>query len=158
MEILSRDLESAVQQNFETEGARLPTGKWTPLKPSTIKRKKGNVSILKDSGILAGSIVRAFNDAEATAGVPHSLVHRAAIHQFGGEINIPPGDRILNFKKFRSGKKKGKVRFAKKEKASFSQKVLTKGHTIHIPARPFLAVNEDDVKAMKLHTQNYILK
>lgn len=70
-----------------------------------------------------------FNNNEAAVGTNKRY---AAIHQFGGEILIPSRDRIMNFKKFRSGKRKGKVRFAKEKDANFSQKVLGKSYTIHM--------------------------
>jgi len=153
MEILAGDLENAVQSNFRTEGARLPGGKWKELKPATIKRKKGNASILVGKGNLQNSIARSFNNNEALAG---TNLPYAAIHQFGGTINMAARSEIFK----RTKNKKGKF---KKLPKDFPKRVLGRGYTfgayqINIPARPFLAVNEDDWATMLGHVVEYVLK
>lgn len=76
MPVVAEMLVSAVQEQFETEGQ----GKWPPLKPSTLKKRRGGgvgAKILQDTGIFAGSITPDYgpNFAEAYTNVPYAIFH-----------------------------------------------------------------------------------
>lgn len=70
--IAAETLVSAVLQVFEDEGPG-----WPPLAPSTRARKLGDPKLLKDTGVLFGSITGASDSESATAftNVPYSKFH-----------------------------------------------------------------------------------
>jgi len=83
MRAIARLLRNDAEDAFETQASPFG-GAWAPLKPSTLKRRKGGgagARILQDSGQLAASIGATADASSATltAGKPY-----AAIHQFGG--------------------------------------------------------------------------
>lgn len=129
-------------RNFKAQAA--PDGTpWTPLKPATIKararRGRSKISILRDRGLLAGSINYQATDDEVRIGSP---VEYAAIHQLGGEIEKQ--ERTAQI--FRRKGKDGKLgrRFVKKKKANVVTDVSIGAHAINIPARPFLGISPAD--------------
>ena len=65
-------------------------------------------------------------------GTPVAMV--AAVQEFGGSMNIPERTQDLNFK---VNANTGKSRFAKADKANFTQTVAIPAHTVKVPARPF---------------------
>lgn len=90
MKTISETMLHAVEENFVTEGRRLPGGKWKKLEQSTEDRreKKGKWpgKILEVERNLIGS-VSSYGDSN-TAIVGSSMPFKkgyAAIHQFGGK-------------------------------------------------------------------------
>lgn len=146
-------MADSAESNFSAQGRP----KWAALSKESIeqRRKSGSWpgSILQESGRLASSIQSKATDTEAIVG---TNVKYAAIHQLGGTINIPAQDKVLNFKKFNRGANKGKVRFSKESKASFSQKIKTQAYSIKIPARPFLTVTPKEITEMRRLVIAYI--
>jgi phage gpG-like protein len=76
MPSVAESMVSAVLSEFETEGR----GKWAPLKPETIARRRGGgggAKILQDTGLFAGSITPDFGPdyAEAYTNVPYAVFH-----------------------------------------------------------------------------------
>ena len=124
---------------------RGPDGQpWEPLKPSTIKarqrRGRSKISILRESGALAGSIrFEATNDAVQVGSV---LDPYAAIHQLGGTIDMPARKQLLRFRKAKTGN--GRRFASKKHKRVTTQEVERGAHTITIPARPYLGISVRD--------------
>lgn len=144
---LSETMAAAIQKNFDSEGHRLGK-KWEPLKPSTLaqKRRKSRASaILQSRGQLIKSIQSNHSDSEASAG---TNLRYAAAHNYGAKIYRKSGSSVLNFRKYKRGKHKGKTLFTKERNAQFSQKVLRKAGSITIPKREFLALNKEDMKTM----------
>ena len=79
MPTVAEMLVSAVHEEFETEGQ----GKWPPLKPSTIKQRRGGgagVKILQDTGVFVGSVTPDYGlgFAEAYTNVPYAVFHTSA--------------------------------------------------------------------------------
>lgn len=111
-------LQERTLQSFDAESA--PDSKpWAPLAPSTLrqKRKEGYAdTILQRTRNLRDSIHARSDYRSATAGTNEEY---AAIHQFGGEIDIPARAAAAGF-------------------GSIS------AHTITIPARPFLGFGPGD--------------
>ncbi|WP_051419672.1 phage virion morphogenesis protein [Paracoccus pantotrophus] len=129
-------------RNFQQQSA--PDGTpWAPLKPATIKarsrRSRSKIAILRERGLLAGSINYQATDDEVRIGSP---VEYAAVHQLGGEIE----KQERAGKIFRSKGKDGKIgrRFVKKSKANVVTDVTIGAHAINIPARPFLGISPAD--------------
>ena len=77
------------------------------------------------------------DNAIGVVGIPY-----ARIHNDGGSVTHPARQRQLTFKRFKSGKNKGRIRFAKNNSnASFSQKVKSGPYSIPIPRRRFIGNN-----------------
>lgn len=116
----------AVEKNFEQEGRP----KW---KPSKRAQKQGGKT-LQDTGQLAASISQQYTSNSAVVGTNKKY---AAIHQFGGTIQIPARDRILHFKTYTKGKFKGRTLFARNNKrATYGMKVHIKAYKVTMPPRP----------------------
>ncbi|MFH0299820.1 phage virion morphogenesis protein [Bradyrhizobium sp. 31Argb] len=69
----------------------------------------------------------------------------AAIHQFGGLIKQAAREAVLHFK---TNKKTGVSRFAKPRKADRARKAQIGERTIHMPARPFIGLDDADDRAI----------
>ena len=136
-------VQASVVRNFE-EGGR---PKWTPLKAATIKRKRGKTSILVDKGILKGVTMQAGADF-AKVGVQPAAKAFAAIHQFGGTINHPGGTAYFP-------KKDGEIVYVSNAKARPSMP-RTKPHSITIPARPYLVLQDEDVREILRLAEKHI--
>ncbi|WP_347268171.1 phage virion morphogenesis protein [Paracoccus sp. (in: a-proteobacteria)] len=129
-------------RNFKAEAA--PDGTpWTPLAPATIKararRSRSQLAILRDRGLLAGSINYQATDDEVRVGSP---VEYAAIHQLGGAIEKP----ARAAKVYRRKGKDGSIgrRFVRKKQADVVSDVSIGAHRVNIPARPFLGISAAD--------------
>lgn len=130
----------SVQQRFETETD--PSGrKWVPLRPATIRAKRGDTRILRRRGRLFGSIT---HNATATyVDVGTNVRDYAAVHQFGATIEHFARSQMATFKR----NKDGDWRFAKKRSAAKSAmaKPITIGaHSVTIPARSYLGISDGD--------------
>ncbi|MBR0962250.1 phage virion morphogenesis protein [Bradyrhizobium japonicum] len=78
----------------------------------------------------------------------------AAIHQFGGVVNKDARDAVLHFK---VNKRTGTWRFAKANKrATLAQKRRIGAHSVRIPARPFLGLDQDDPRTIRTIFENYL--
>lgn len=172
MGAIGQRIQSSVQQNFEVGGRWSGivksflggSAKWKELKPATKKRKAkaGKEKTLIMSGILKNSISSTVTPDSVTVG---TNVPYGAIHQFGGDIyvgartvktrhrtdakgNLLRQDGFKNLVKFASAKhKRVKERFYSAE-----------AHTIHIPARPFLVIQEEDFAQNNLTILSYLVK
>ncbi|HOF58821.1 MAG TPA: phage virion morphogenesis protein [Syntrophorhabdaceae bacterium] len=149
MKIISGIMFDAVKENFEKEGPG-----WEKLKPATIRQreKKGYWpgKILRVRGQLSASITNKYDSKSARVGT--NKVY-AAIHQFGGDIQR--SGQVLHFKKHEKGKYAGKTLFARSSKASFGMKASA--HSIHIPPRPFLKMNNYALNAIKSALMNFVI-
>ena len=136
-------LADSTRARFRTQ--KDPTGAaWAPLKPATIKgrtrRRRSALSILRETGALAGSI--RFEAGDDSVRVGSVLEDYAAIHQLGGIIDMPARKQELRFRKAKTGAGR---RFAKKNaKAIATQTVDRKAHKVTIPARPYLGISTED--------------
>ncbi len=96
MKTISETMHTAVQRNFQTEGARLPGGKWQELADSTKKERakigKWPGSILQVNRNLLGGISPDHDSATAVVGsnMPFKKGY-AAIHHFGGKAGRGKG-------------------------------------------------------------------
>lgn len=119
-------MADAVHENFEQGG-----------RPKWLGKADGSPSKLQDTGRLKASIVQLYDPTMAMVGT--NVVY-AAIHQFGGKTKphvIRPRDKkALRFN----------GRFAKSVNHPGSK----------IPARPFLAMTEEDSQELELVAQNYL--
>lgn len=126
------------QTRFDLQ--RDPEGNpWADLKPATWRRKR-NRRILTETTRLRGSIFYEADDQGAELSTP---VKYAAIHQFGGTIDVPPSQGFVYYKLGRDGRPGN--RFVRKSQSDFAQPVQRPGYQIEIDPRPFLGVNDGDL-------------
>lgn len=146
-EAMMRDIAGyllfSTQRRFETETG--PDGsKWAPLSPRTAKarsgrKERGTDHILRQTTRLYQSLTIS---ADATTAQLGTNSVYAAIHQFGGDIPMPERQSRISFKKVRG--KRG-VRFVRTgTKDATVQDVTVRAHSVRIPARPYLGVNDAD--------------
>ncbi|OBY58232.1 phage virion morphogenesis protein [Pseudomonas sp. AU12215] len=130
----------ALDARFESQTA--PDGTpWQALSPSYQKRKRKNQDkILVLDGYLKNTIRYQVSENELAVGTNRLY---AAIHQFGGEIQIAARSQQAYF---HHDAKSNEIapRFANKRKANFSQWVTLGPYTIKIPARPWLGTSTED--------------
>lgn len=142
-------LGDATRERFRRETG--PDGQpWQKLKRATIRRREAAgqtpITILrsnskgKSGSSLAGSM-NATSDAEsASIGTP---VKHAAIHQFGGIIQIPARKGKIYRHKDPTTGIVGRT-FVSKKEANEITEVDIPAYSITMPARPFLGVSAED--------------
>lgn len=130
----------ALDARFESQTE--PDGTpWQPLSPAYQKRKRKNQDkILTLDGYLKNTLRYQVSDNELAVGSNRIY---AAIHQFGGEIQVAARSQQAYFN---HDSKSGEVgpRFVNKRRANFSQWVTLGPYTIKIPARPWLGTSSQD--------------
>lgn len=125
---------ASVQQNF-TAGGR-PRA-WTPLARSTLANRRGSSArILRDTGRLQNSIT---GRIEALSVIVGTNVVYGRIHQQGGTIRIPEV-RPRRARALRWVTASGQVVYARRATA----------HTVTIPARPYLLLQDSDRQYIRL--------
>jgi phage virion morphogenesis protein len=131
-------LLETTQKRFSTMTA--PDGQaWQPLSPRYKKRKHMNADkILTLRGYLRSTLTYQVQDNEIKLGSNRKY---AAAQQLGADINIAARSQQAYFN--RTGDEVGNL-FVKKSRSNFAQWVTIPGHTIHIPARPFLGISTED--------------
>lgn len=136
MQAIAGVLARQTEDNFSAESG--PLGKWPAVKDK--KRRAGK--ILQDKGRLAGSVTPFWSATEA--GIGTNVVY-AAIHQLGGDIERAAYSGWVRLRTnaagelLRQGGKGHLAVFAKNShKRAKSVRYTTSGHSIHIPARPYL--------------------
>lgn len=140
-------LEAETEANFAAQGRPA----WVPLAAATkaerLKRNKGSsvLKILQDSGILASSISTDYGPDFALVGAGGAARDYAAIHQFGGTVDVPAHSVKT---RLRTDAKGGLVRqkdhknlavFAKDSHKRVRESWSTvEAYKVQIPARPYL--------------------
>jgi len=134
----------STQDRFKTQTAPDGTA-WAPLTKRYAKRKKYNQDkILTLRGYLRSQIhYQVIDDKTVEIG---SNMKYAAIHQFGGEVDIPSRPAKVRYRS-----KAGRVLFAGKKhsKGVTERQVTIPAHTIKMPARPFLGISQADDKEIR---------
>jgi len=151
MQVVAQIIRSSVLENFRVGGRP----RWKPLSPVTLARRRGKKkhTILVDTGRLRASIaggaesVHEVGDTYARVG---TNVIYAAVHQFGA-------------KKGAFGTKKVRVR--EHYRRIGRKRVLVREHlrTVKIPwgdipARPFLVVQEEDLRDITEVIREHLLR
>lgn len=144
----------STQRRFETETG--PDGQaWKPLAKRTTLRKirggrRGSLNMLRLSTRLYRSLVQA---SDATSAEVGTNVIYAAIHQFGGTIQLFARSQKATFKKLRGGRQ----RFVKRGTKGGIERAITIGeHSVTIPARPYLGFSSVDIAEMEAIGQQYL--
>lgn len=130
-------LEQSTKARFDAEVD--PDGRpWEPLAQATLKRKRAN-TILQEKGYLKGLI--RYKETSDKLLVGSDRVY-AAIHQFGGKVDMPARSQQVYFKRNRDGSVGN--RFTSKRRSDFAQWASMAAYSIEIPARPFLGLSLAD--------------
>lgn len=127
----------AIEENFATEGKRLPV-------PWAERKKEYGHPMLQKSGHMASSIQSGATGESAWWG---TNVKYAKAHVEGMTINVPARSQVINFRRITRGKNKG-TRFSKPKKAQFSQKVYRKAYSFKMPKRNPFEFTDDDFRKM----------
>ena len=134
-------LLTAHHKRFDAEVS--PDGvPWAPLSPRYKKqkdRKRPGVKKLVYDNFLKGTLRYQVQSGELLFG---SNREYAAIHQFGGDINIPARSTLAYFSKQRIAE--GDNRFVSRRKSNFAQWVTIPAYTITMTARPWLGLSPGD--------------
>jgi len=135
---LGEYLQGSTQARFKSQTA--PDGTpWAPLKQRYARRKRYN----KDKVLTLRGYLRSYIHYQVTGGDSVEVGSNqkyAAIHQFGGEIDMPERQATVRYRSVA-----GKVLFAgKKHKRATERTVTIPVHFVKIPARPFLGLSAED--------------
>ena len=127
------------RQRFQAQMS--PEGeKWKALSPSYQKRKKRNKEkILSLNGYLSGTLRYQIESDGLLFG---SNLPYAAIHHFGGTIEIKSRQTTLYFKQNKDGSVNNQ--FAKKSKSNYSETHTIPAYHITMPERPWLGLSSAD--------------
>lgn len=132
-------LVESTQRRFTSQTG--PDGQvWQALSPRYAKRKKRHQDkALVLDGYLRDLLRYQVNGDELLIGSDRKY---AAIHQFGGEIDIAARSQQMYFRQYKAGHVS--QLFVKKGRSNFAQWATIGAHSIKIPARPFLGVSTED--------------
>ncbi|UFZ05459.1 phage virion morphogenesis protein [Bradyrhizobium ontarionense] len=138
-------LVTSTHHRFDQQ--RAPDG--SPWPPSLRVKQHGGKTL-----ILSSRLYRSITFQASTAQVEVGTnVIYAAIHQFGGDIDQAAREAVLHFK---TNKRTGRSRFAKPSKADRARKAMIGARTIHMPARPFLGLDQDDPRTITTIVENFL--
>lgn len=155
---LEQVVATSIDRNF-SEGGRFGTDnplgggsqKWTKSKRAI----KQSGQTLVDSGLLASSIqIRISQNGNKLNIEVGSNRPYAAIQNFGGTIQRAARTKTYTQSRYTKGTKKGQY----KKGTSWGQGDTVGEHTITIPARPFLVLQNEDILKMKEIISNYIFR
>lgn len=148
-ELLSRIgayLVKSTQRRFERETG--PDGQpWQRLSPRTAERRIGgrprgydNILRVNPSSGLYSSIVSQVVADEVHVG---TNVKYAAIHQLGGKIEMQERQQTI-YQHYDKRTDTFDPKFRTKKRSNFARDVTVKAHTITMPARPYLGIDDAD--------------
>lgn len=142
-------LVAATEHRFET--GIDPEG--NPWPPSLRVIAHGGKTMIESTRLLRSLTFNAW-DSGVEAG---TNVIYAAIHQFGGDIVVPARTQTLHFK---IDKRSGEVgsKFVKKSKSNFAQDAAVGEHTVHMPRRAFLGLDNDDEAELISIGEDYLAR
>lgn len=150
-------LVTSTQRRFEKQTD--PDGKpWRALSPRTAARRigsgrRGYENILRVRGRLQQSIVYAIDDAEHEIAWGSNVVY-AAIQDQGGEIEQAERQQTI-YQNYDARTDTFDPKFRTKRRSNFARDVTVKAHTVKIPARPYMGLDDDDRKEILAIIDNF---
>lgn len=144
-------LREQTEDRFKRQQA--PDGTpWQALTPRYQRRKRKNGDkILVLDGWLSSKFTHQVHGDELLVGTNRVY---AAIHQFGGVIDVAARSQQAYFRQGKNGEVGNS--FVSKRKSNFAQWVTIGAYQIRIPARPFLGVSESDGYAIAGIAMRYL--
>ena len=143
-EDIGLSLVTSTQHRFDTS----TSVDGSPWPPSLRVKKHGGETL-----ILSGRLYRSITaNASATGVEIGTNVVYAAIHQFGGTVNQGARHQTLHFRTDKAGRQ----RFSTAKKSNRSKDVAVHAHTITMPARPFIGLDDDDDAAILKIAENWL--
>ncbi|MBE7415089.1 MAG: phage virion morphogenesis protein [Deltaproteobacteria bacterium] len=144
MKVIGETVKTSVKRNF-LEGGR--PGKWTPLSPETLKRKRNKGRVLIEESHLMASVNWRATPRSVEVGT--NKVY-AAIHQFGfdGTVRITAHRRKVKSRDIKEGRK---------TIASGIGFVRDHERMMKVPARPFLMVQDEDIAEIRAAITAHIM-
>lgn len=130
-------LTTSTQHRFDT-GIGVDGSPWPP---SLRVKKHGGKTLL-----LSARLYRSFSYQASAGGLEFgtNVIYAALLH-FGGDVAHAARTAVLHFK---TNKRTGQSRFAKPGKADRARKATIGAHTSHMPARPFVGLDDDDDRSI----------
>jgi phage gpG-like protein len=148
LDAIGRVIVDSIQTNFEV-GGRPP---WKPLKPSTIARKKRHPDkILIETERLKDSITHEVT-SPTTVVVGTNVVY-APVHQFGFKGQVEQQVRAHTRRAHTRRTRFGLVKVPAHRVSAHTRKV-----NLDIPARPFIAVQPEDLEEIRAIIRDYLLQ
>lgn len=168
MVLSSIDDNFAAGGRWDGKGTDITSGgshKWTPLANSTIKsyKRKGwnnlNATLNRSgSGLRSSVTAKVVNGNSVVIG---SNKEYAAMHQFGGTIDYPVRESSAKWRATKNKNGNYQYRFAKssaKSRNIIERKFKVGGHSVSIPARPFVTLTEKDLNEIVDFLSQFILQ
>lgn len=144
-ETIGASLVTSATHRFETGVG--PDG--SPWPPSLRALAEGGKTL-----VLSARLMRSNTYVASDSGVEVGTnVIYAAIHQLGGTINIPARQQELHF---RTNKRTGQQRFSKAKRATSSKTASIGAHTVTMPARPWLGIDDDDAREIIRIAEDFV--
>lgn len=136
-------LVTTTQRHIEREAG--PDGPWPRLSPRTAnkrigRRRRGYENMLRVSGRLYNSLT---GESGADFALVGSNLPYAAIHQLGGTIEQPAREQEI-YQNYNARSDTFDPRFRPRRSSNFARTVKVGGHTVTIPARPYLYLDDTD--------------
>lgn len=147
MDAIGAYLVTSSQRRFEREIG--PDGRpWAKLKPRTAAKRingkpRGYENILRVSGRLQQSIFEAVENADLIL-VGSNVAYAAAQHE-GATIEVAEREQTI-YQHYDAKRDFFDPKFRKPSRSNFARDVHVKAHTITIPARPYIGIDEQDRK------------
>jgi phage gpG-like protein len=157
MRTLAGILNFAVEENFRTEGKRLPGG-WPQLSKKTIAQRKrlklwpGKILDRHGASGLAGANTQKWTDT--TSQVSNNKI-QAPLMNYGGQIKVAARTEIFERLRFKKGTRKGKFKKLSDDRA-VKKGMAFQSYIINIPPRPFMKLNDDDIKKINSAIYSYL--
>jgi phage gpG-like protein len=126
-------LTTSTQHRFDT-GIGVDGSPWPP---SLRVQKHGGKTL-----VLSARLYRSFSYQASATGLEFgtNVIYAALLH-FGGLVAHAARTAVLHFK---TNKRTGQSRFAKPGKADRAQKATIGAHSVQMPPRPFVGMDDDD--------------
>jgi phage gpG-like protein len=123
-----------------------------PWKPSERVIKHGGATLIEYGYLLASQTHNVLDDGDGVEW-GSNLIY-AAVHQTGYVFHREAHEQTIHRKVSKSGELGN--RFVKKKDSNFDQDVHVGAYDIHLPARPYLGINEDDEATIETIAQNHL--
>lgn len=152
---------SSIEKNFDTQGRFSEAGSWrggsNRWAPSAAAKARGGMT-LSDSGQLRASIQSQVSGDQAEIGT--NKVY-AAMHNFGfdGDVTVRSHTRNIKTKKTIDVAESARAG-AHKRNITPSKSVTVREHKrkMHMPARPYMVVQDEDIDEMLDVAADHLLK